>query len=359
MKPTLGMWLWLVVVFARGSGLDEWTKTAELKDTVVQVSVLNGEVVVVGSSSLHRAKDELTWSPASLPPRGGAVDLAFARGVYVAVGGAIASSSVDLKNWTSRQIAPARRLVSVTDWKGAFYALDDGGGVFRSVDGEDWQFVFGASGANRIVGGPLSLLCVGPLTESSVAGGSLIRNEVRPGVAMVLRDAVPGPVGWVGLGKDGGVFLSVNDGLWSKWAALPASNMVSVAFGGGNLVAVGEGNVAWVSLDASNWTGRFLPEDARPQFVVFDGSRFVAVSTDGVVYQSGEITTPAPAISMGLYPGLRISGIVGRRFVIEGANAVGGPWKQVKSRVLGADGQERIEPGFEGSSFKFYQGTTP
>ena len=181
-------------------------------------------------------------------------------------------------------------------WNGSeLLAVGEGGGVYSSADGTDWDTVFpGAlthlawTGSQFLV---ISSRSIYSSPDLSVSSWSALTSGSEPS-----NDVVETPLGFFAPG-DGGQLLKSADGvMWSRvdpvpWRTLRLNRLV---WTGSYLVMVGQDMVAR-SIDGTNWT--MFPLSYFFTDAVFTGTRTVAVgvsggfawSTNGITWNEGTI----------------------------------------------------------------------
>ncbi|MSU61541.1 MAG: hypothetical protein EXS31_03950 [Pedosphaera sp.] len=330
------------VLHARADGLDQWTPVSQLGDTITAVHFLNENFIALGLKGVYRSLDGVEWGNLPPVPRGITKAISYGNGVFVAAGGTLTATSPDLTNWTVRAVGGVRDLLSVTYGGSQFLLLDAPGTVWAAADGADWRATGGAITNNALTYASGLFLGTGTKAASSPDGIKWTlasTNATGTGGDLALRSAAFGVAGWVGLGTNSGsVWISPDALKWTRVATLQATNLARLTFAAGRYVAAGDRGLIWTSPDGKNWTGRFLPDDSTPKFVAHNGSHFVAVTDDGVVYRSGLVATEgSPAnLELDLYPGLRITGAIGSRYDIEATTEVEGitGWAKIGFVVL-------------------------
>lgn len=258
-------------------------------------------------------RDGLKWELRHPEMPGGWLrDVAYGRGVFVAVGvGGTILTSADGRSWTARwagtphdlagvvydgsrflaeagSLAPVRLLLASEDggsWRvagpdppspfsavasgdGVSVAVTVAGAIYRSEDGSAWRHVYTA-------GGGLS---------SVVFGGGLF-------------------VAVGGTGEDETILVSRDGREWNRVAATPPVPpwargwLTDVAYGGGRFVVLSEFGGVLTSGDGMRWTVRPLAAAGRMDKLVYGNGLFVAVGGKGPAIPPGNYQGPLIAVS--------------------------------------------------------------
>jgi hypothetical protein len=227
-----------------------WDERAALVN-LDDVAFAAGLFVAVGFAGIRTSSDGLTWTPRA-EPSGLPGDLSAVAGngsIWVAVGerGGIATSPEGV-TWTARTsntTSTLRRIV----WSGShFVAAGEAGVLMTSPDGIEWTL--------RSAGVTDTFVALGSDGNLIVAATAASNNS--PSRILTSTDGVAWSIRATNLGYFEGIGRAPNGGRW---------------------VAVGSYRVAW-SDDGLTWTGADLPH-AWPRRVVHTGNRFVALGIVG------------------------------------------------------------------------------
>ncbi|GAB6940846.1 sialidase family protein [Thermus brockianus] len=249
-------------------------------------------VAVEGSSALI-SPNGLMWHVTQLNANEELSDVAFGRGLLVAVGRGLYTSSDGL-NWNRTYLPSAPSWLSGVAYgeeSGLFVAVGSEGAIYSSVDGENWERRSSPTTSN--------------LADVAYGGGSFVAVG-RNGVIVYSQDGVNWTTAQANGADDrfsvafgngrfvtngrGGLFLSEDGGAsWSR-ANAPVNIFSTVAFGRGTFV-IGGGTPGTVVLspDGENWETIPVPTQATVDFVAYVNGKFlvltqygdVLVSTDG------------------------------------------------------------------------------
>lgn len=294
-------------VLAEPSGISQvshdglvWTPLASgpaLKD----VAFGQGHFVGVSSSGVMVSSDGVSWTTTRDTPTN-LETIAFGNGRFVATGDFIGSAtSLDGVTWTTS----ATPLVSNQrpSFAGGLFFLAGYQGTYTSADGQSWSFASLAtnySGFSSVAALGGRYVGVTANGEIAVSSNGATWSDVlleSPGALHGL-DAFNGSLWTV---SDGGYLLQSTDKQhWSR-SHIAANGVDSfqamgIVHGNGVLVTVGgtpsnAGNsvdgTVFSSSDGVTWTRSpiSLPRNLF-RGVVFDGHRFVAITSDGSVYTS-------------------------------------------------------------------------
>jgi photosystem II stability/assembly factor-like uncharacterized protein len=220
-------------------------------------SVTQGFLGYLASSSTGirlRSTSGLVWGPLSNALEAPISDMAYGKGLYVAVGanGYIATSPSGLlaSQWTERSSSATGLLTSVIFSEDEFLAAGDGV-ILRSADGRVWETIFASP-------------------------GDLFRGIARDGSNLVV------------VGEGGVVWSSPDAGdNWSLGIGA-AGDFTAVAYGADRFVAIGLGGVIFTSSDGYAWTSQSSGVTANLRAIAFSERVFVVVGDNGTVLTTGD-----------------------------------------------------------------------
>ncbi|WP_152392936.1 S-layer homology domain-containing protein [Paenibacillus guangzhouensis] len=258
-------------------------------------------VIIMGLLPSYASASVLAgWEERSIPGGGSLYDVAYGKGMFVAVGEyGIIMTSADGTAWESHASGVEKYLRAVAyggpSSDGMFVAVGDEGAILTSMDGENWQnhtmnedvyFTGIAYG-----GGTFTAVAENGVVVSS-RDGALWESQSLPDHA--LFDVAYGPDGkYVVVGEHGG-FATVSafdDTQEWKTYQIERGELSGVAYGNGMYVAVGslpDGGHGFFasSTDGTSWVKEDVEE--RPFALAYGNGTFVAIgyktiftSTDG------------------------------------------------------------------------------
>lgn len=203
-------------------------------------------VALTASSGASQPCGSWQWAN-PLPQGNNLTDVAYGRGVYVAVGDAgSVLFSRDAKAWEVVQIGTALGLRAVSWSDGLFTAVGDAGTVALSPDGVEWVVT-------------------------------------TVGSAESLTGAVSGHGRLVVVGTSGTIFWSVGGSTWQRALSPTTADLAAVTFSGTRFVAAeGGGSSAptpagiLTSVDGATWVRTPIPEAMYLQAFASNGSRLLA-----------------------------------------------------------------------------------
>ena len=242
-------------------------------------------VVASGSGTILVSPDAVNWSTKASGGFGGiaVTGLAYARGLYLAVGPLGIRASTDGAAWTNRVSSLDTQAIAYGN--GLFVAVSSGGQVQTSADGLKWTRR-GTTGAGNLMdlsygNGLFVAVGTGALLVST--NGLNWLNLVSAVTTTILEGAAYGQGTFVAVGFGGTILHSTDGARWSLSASTQSADLFSVAYGGGIFVATGQQGTILASTNGLDWftatntgTGAFLD-------VTYGDGQFVAVGTGGAI----------------------------------------------------------------------------
>ncbi len=227
-------------------------------------SVAVGQDINTGDPIILTSADGISWARNGYAGYHWLYDVAYAGGIYVAVGSNGSAYSSDGANWSEVSIA----------------------GMFYGVAGSGSQFVAVGS--------------LGKIIVSNNGGASW--NQMTSPTTQRLRgvtyDATAGL--WVAVGYAGTILTSPEGVNWTQRTSGTANNLFAVTSGSWTfssgesihrIVAVGGGGTILTSSDGTTWTSQVSGTTATLYGVVRGFGQFEAVGGGGVVLSSADGTT--------------------------------------------------------------------
>ena len=188
--------------------------------------------------------------------------VAFANGRVVLVGLGFTSTSTNWQTWANR-VPFSASLYAVVGTSNLFVTVGNGGAIFTSTNGFDWQSRMQSPHGSQSAG----------YGSTAVAYG---------------QDRFIVPTTY--LGGPGPYLASTNGSDWSVHEWPEASAVRDVIFAGGRFVAVGAGPV-FVSTNGTQWQSRHLPVSDNLGGITYGNSRYVAIGSGGSAYRSSDAAT--------------------------------------------------------------------
>lgn len=330
---------------------------------LAQITYGNGRFVAVADSDgqVWYSEDGLTWvSSAPVFAEEPARAVAFAHGVFVAVGGAqTIAVSQDGAAWnmvTSGNTGRNRSdpwghqsmhedYMCVYGDDHAFVATTSMSGISLSYDGGvTWA---GVDSSNEdvtltaVADTTAGLVAVGELGCVQTSNDGVLWQRRATGASGWLWDVASTPFGAVVVGGFGLVMTSSNLTTWTVIEPVTDETLTSVAAGGGHVVSIGDDRVVVMSDDGQVWTAGETGLDIDVDAVAFGAGVFVAVGQNGAAATSVDGHS-WKQVATGVTADLNDIAWVGGRFVVAGGNGTiltstdGVTWTQQKSGTTAA-----------------------
>ena len=329
---------------------------------LAQIAYGNGRFVAVADSDgqVWYSEDGLAWTP-SAPVFAGepARAVAFARGVFVAVGDAqTIAVSQDGSSWnvaTSGNTGRTRGggtnsvgsqlmhedYMCVYGDDRAFVATTSMSGISLSYDnGVTWAGTVDSSSEDvtltAVTDTTAGLVAVGELGCVQTSNDGVLWQRCATGASGWLWDVASTPVGAVVIGEFGLVMTSSNLTTWTVVEPVTDETLTSVAAGGGHVVAIGDNHVVVMSDDGQVWTAGETGLDIDVDAVAFGAGMFIAVGQNGAAATSVDGHS-WKQVATGVTADLNDIAWVDGRFVAAGGNGTiltssdGLTWTQQKS----------------------------
>jgi hypothetical protein len=216
--------------------------------------------------------------------------------------------SADGINWSSENPGTTNSLYAVTyghNSRGAalWAAVGDSGTILVSEDGTNW--IAKTSGTTNAlygveygeVSGVPTFVAVGlHINADGTSSGSFV-TSTDGGAAWVLNSVFPpnnifqcvtyvSGAGFVAAATSGGIYTSTDGLTWKARTSGTLNRLNGVAFGNGEIMAVGQLGTALTSLDGKTWTTNDTGVTANLNAVTFDRNTFVAVGDTGLILTS-------------------------------------------------------------------------
>ncbi len=292
------------------------SRTSGTRGALVGVTFANNLFVAVGGNSVQHgiiltSPDGVAWTQRSSGTDGNFGDVTYANGRFVAVGQqndgpVLIRSSVDGIKWNAPATPPpfptTFALRGIDRGNGLFVAVGESGALAISLDADTWSSASsGLHSGIRPLGlayGADRFVSVGFKDSSTAAvmvsadGYAWTAPEIDTS-NLIMQAIAFGAGQFVAVGTEGGVVTS-GDGLsWEKQNSDTSFDLVSVVYGNGTFVAIGNNRdfgqplrAMLTSPDGRTWRVRRTEPGAWLTQVAFGGGQFVAVGNDGAVTTS-------------------------------------------------------------------------
>lgn len=245
-----------------------WT-TAEVPDVnLLDIAFAAGVYVAVGrGGAIQTSPDGMTWTPQTSGTTHDLKAIEHDGTSLLAVGAAgTILESVDGVTWTAVRAGDPTDFSSVAFGAGVFVASTDRG-VSTSTDGQVWTHV-AVSGDPRlrdIAFADGRFVAVGgtdaPVIVTSVDGTTW---QVRAVTGTNYLSAVAhGSAGWLAVGEHGDVATSPDGVTWTLGNVGADQLLDDVAAAGGTYVVVGDGSTVHVTTNGTDWTVASAPETSN------------------------------------------------------------------------------------------------
>jgi hypothetical protein len=307
----------LVLVSIDGS---TWTQSPALGPSpLTAIAYANGVYVAVGpSTQVLRATDPAgPWISWQLPAGTSLTAIAHGAGLFVAVGqGRRLVTSPDGTVWTDRSAnlpLNVLQLRGITHTGSRFVAV--GGGIATSTNGIQWSLAHNGSYTAVAASGSMVVAVNSLYGYATSPTGEQWTGRTLPDVAGVTPGAATVSFGggrFLAAGASGGMRTSPDGLTWTN-RTLPASRLFySIAFDGTRFCATGRYDAAATSLDGVAWTNGATGPVGAGNATVWTGTRFVTVGpgllseADGAIATSPDCAQWTPA-AWSLPPGTSIA----------------------------------------------------
>ena len=279
-----------------------WTNSnINLSFSVGHLAFANGVFVAVGfaynnpGSEIFTSVDGINWISRGYFVGRFFESIAYGNQLFVTAGdqGDIFTSP-DAIHWTLRNSTTLNSLWKVTFGNGRFVAVGDGGTIITSVDGIDWSSANTSAFSNytlmSVAGGGGRFVAVGEggliLGSSNAVNWTAISSSVTP---QPLFSCASGGGTLVSVGYFGTILTSVNGVSWSSQNSGTLEPLNKVIHAAGRFVAVGGEGTILTSTNGTNWVARNSGTLAGLNGITYGNDSFVAVG-NGVVLSSADAT---------------------------------------------------------------------
>lgn len=343
--------------------LDHWTVRYELGGPGQMTCVCRGDTlfvaVVAGPPRLIASGDGVTWTDLGPSPVDYVRSMVHGNGRFVGCGKSSLLTSIDGTNWVTRALNANADLYDLTFGAGLFVATGMNGttaSTWTSPDALNWvehqisdevSLGGGGYGAGGFCVAGRLIRTGGPLFAKSADGFNWEVVLLPDTLHVAVNDVAYGAGLWVAVGSrvlvsaDATRWEEINYGFGTAATRIHYINGRFYALNGGGPHASADGR-NWLEHDTTFQKG-FSTYTAWVYDLSLGNGRFVAASGASglgpVVVQSGAISgmeQDVAALAVGLFPGVSITGQVGRLYRIEASDRAepGATWTPVGKVLL-------------------------
>jgi hypothetical protein len=266
-----------------------------------------GYIAVGDQGVIETSLDGVTWTNRGSSASAALYCAAFGNGTFVAAG-SVFLSSPDGIHWASHANPSGSLATSITFGSNLFVAVEEGGEILVSRDGNTW--------ATRV---PASINSAVTLQSVTYGNGLFVAGGTTGGIVYTSTNGLTwhsqtgppftavayGNNEFAAVGGSGTVATSPDGAHWKVQTPPTAANLAGIAYGAGVFVAAGSSGTLMTSPDALNWTPQTNLTYYYPfQAVTFGNGVFLAVGQYGAVATSTDGYTwngPASVTSQNLY----------------------------------------------------------
>lgn len=318
--------------------LDNWTTTSDSNTPILRdIAFAGGKFVAVGDGFAVSA-DGKNWSyKPSIPGVASVMSVTYGNGRFVGVGANSALVSEDGTNWISRSISTVVGFGTVSFGNGKFVAVGASGIVAVSSDGEFWT---------------TAKLDLGDLLNGTFGGGMFFCSSSTTSKEQVSTNGISWqqldtpPLGDI-VTLNGALYAalaqrtSIDGTNWTSTGNSLSFNLRGMSSMPGMLLGVDGFGLVWNSIDGTNWISRNTGiTSGNLVSIAFGNGVVVAVgntlTSKGLITTSGDVPPSSDvSLSLAFYPGVAVSGAVGRTYRIDAATSPdSASWKPVGQITL-------------------------
>lgn len=265
----------------RSSDGKTWTPTGPSKQSISALFYMHDRWFVTAPGHLYTSTDGQAWTTSGdFNP----TFLAYGDGAYVGLDMKKSYISIDGLHWQTNP-APNDGLMfwqGLAYGNGRFVALGDANQCYTTTDGTSWskQHLPGWAAKGVTFSNGQFVIGDAMMTPGALVSSDGLNWTYRPVQAPGLTFAVTKYLEnqFVGF-AEGVVYRSPDGQTWSPWLGWPKGRLLSLAYGNGRWVAVGQMGSLLTSPDGVNWTPRESGTQDDLSAVTYGGGRFVAIST--------------------------------------------------------------------------------
>jgi hypothetical protein len=327
-----------------------WSRRGSIPNFLtVGLSYANGQFVMFGRDGnkpeqplVLTSADGFAWTKHEVSSSGAALRIIYGGGQFVGVGGGIFSSP-DAVQWTVQPPILNNELHGVAYGNGGYVAVGLSGLAYTSTNGATWNsHSTGTNWLGDVTFGEGKFVAVGSTFEATQ-----LPDGTLDAIGIVKRDAI----------------LTSPDGEHWTTQTVPADPdgdnlaVVSIDYGGGWFVAVGERGLILTSRDGIRWQTRDSTTFAHLQSVRYANGTFIAVGQQGTLLTSGNILEAAfdNATAANNSFSFRLKGETGQIYRIEATTNFAAPkWIEIGTVTNTPNGVIFVDSNLP-SSPRFYR----
>jgi len=322
-------------------------------------------VAVGGGGVVLRSPDGIDWISKRLSPPCTLEDITFGDEKFIAICGSGAFSTPDGKNWTlENDFGGSTGLTRIAHGAGKFIAGGERGGIWTSVNGNDWTKR--ESGVSRRITSVAFLrdrffaFVDGALPRVSEDAIVWREFEFESANLPSLLDGAFGNGRFLLGGQSGQVLTSEDGKKWTRSIASPYVNFYRIRFANGLFLSpVGSGvilssveGLKWTEIQTSK-TGQSLSD------LAFGNGRFVAVGPQARIIETVEMQSEPsiPFLNISAFMGIEIRGEVGKTYeIISADTSPSSNWRSLGKVSLPVSPYRWFDPNpIKNSQQRFYR----
>jgi hypothetical protein len=263
-------------------------------------------VAVTGRGGVLTSPDGTVWQQKSLPE--GAYSVAYGKGKFVALDHNIVFTTVDGTAWTEKSFDFGVPITNVVFINNLFVALGQLKAIVLSEDGVNWRMVSSPSGVSGYTDyltsaafGNGKFVAVGSLGTVMTSSDGSVWTPSSVGT-VTLNEVVFGNGIFVAVGfrseddlRQGVIMTSADGTTWTVRSFPEFSDLNTITFASGILLAAGNNGVVLTSPNGIDWSIRLSITNNAISACCFGNNTFVLTGNDGTIIQSDPLAQPQPS----------------------------------------------------------------
>ena len=253
--------------------------------------VYNKYYICGENGSIFTSEDKSTWTQIQNVYNDNFFDTVYAEGVFIACGTTGLYTSEDGEIWVKR--ITGSRITSATYGNGKYIAVSNGGKVYSSADGVNWNYITlsNTQDYNRIRYVNNVFIIAGNYGTIITSADGETWTERTSGTTQNLNGIAYGNGIYVVAGRECSV-VSEDLANWVSYTQITAFRSSALAFGNGVFISAdGSSGSRWASIDGQTWilqtalgSGRCDVEFLNNTFIFVyaDNTDYVEMSKDGM-----------------------------------------------------------------------------